>query len=120
MIHIDVYCILNPYYQFISRRTHVKCIYAYVDRHVLFSLSNLAINLNTHTCQMLSLSLLDTIIALDWQSTWLRFMSQKGYLQNLCASIQWEDEGLQKMLSPMPEALKALYIYESKMVSEAL
>lgn len=44
-------------------------------------------------------------------------MSQRGFLQTLCASIQWEDESLQKMLLPAPEALKALYIYESKMVS---
>ena len=67
--------------------------------------------------QMLSLSLLDSIISLDWQGSWLRFMSQRGFLQTLCASIQWEDESLQKMLQPVPEALKALYIYESKMVS---
>lgn len=66
--------------------------------------------------QMLSLSLLDSIISLDWQGNWLRFMSQRGFLQTLCASIQWEDESLQKMLLPAPEALKALYIYESKMV----
>ena len=66
--------------------------------------------------QMLSLSLLDSIISLDWQGSWLRFMSQRGFLQTLCASIQWEDESLQKMLHPAPEALKALYIYESKMV----
>ena len=66
---------------------------------------------------MLSLSLLDSIISLDWQGSWLRFMSQRGFLQTLCASIQWEDESLQKMLLPVPEALKALYIYESKMVS---
>lgn len=68
------------------------------------------------TSQMLSLSLLDAILALDWQGTWLRFMSAKGYLQTLCASIQWEDEALQKMLLPLPEPLRSLYIYESKMV----
>ena len=48
---------------------------------------------------------------------WLKFLSQHGYLHNLCASLQWEDEGLKKMLDPVPEALRALYIYESKMVS---
>lgn len=67
---------------------------------------------------MLSLSLLDTIVALDWQNVWLRFLSCKGYLHNLCASLQWEDEALVRMTTPTPEALRALYIYESKMVSQ--
>ena len=66
--------------------------------------------------QMLALALLDAVMALDWQGTWLRFMSARGYLQTICASIQWEDEALQKMLLPLPEALRTLYIYESKMV----
>ena len=66
--------------------------------------------------QMLSLSVLDAVLSLDWQSTWLKFMTQHGYLQTLCASLQWEDANLKKMLHPMPEALCDLYIYESKMV----
>ena len=66
--------------------------------------------------QMLSLSLLEVILSADTQAHWLRFMVSKGYLSKLCASLQWEDEGLQKTLSPQPEALKALYIYLSKMV----
>ena len=66
---------------------------------------------------MLSLALLDTVLRLDWHGVWLKFMSQRGYLQTLCASLQWEDDSLKKMLHPVPEALKALYIYESKMVS---
>ena len=65
---------------------------------------------------MLALSLLDAVLAIDWQGHWLRFMVARGYLAKVCASVQWEDEGLQKMLHPLPEALKALYIYESKMV----
>lgn len=65
---------------------------------------------------MLSLSLLDAIAAIDWQGLWLKFLTVKGYLQTLCTSLQWEDQALQKMLHPLPEALKALYIYESKMV----
>ena len=65
---------------------------------------------------MLSLSVLDAVVGLDWHSVWLKFMSQHGYLQTLCASLQWEDESLKKMLHPVPEALRALYIYQSKMV----
>lgn len=66
---------------------------------------------------MLSLSVLDAVVRLDWQAVWLKYMTQQGYLQKLCASLQWEDEGLKKMLQPVPEALRALYLYESKMVS---
>ena len=66
---------------------------------------------------MLSLSVLDAVVSLDSQNTWLKFLTQQGYLQTLCASLQWEDDTLSKMLHPQPEALRALYIYESKMVS---
>lgn len=66
--------------------------------------------------QMLALSLLESIMSIDWKSQWLRFLVVRGYLQSVCASVQWEDEALQKMLHPQPDALRALYIYQSKMV----
>ena len=66
--------------------------------------------------QMLSLSVLDAVLSLDVQGEWLKFLTRQGYLQNLCANLQWEDDSLKKMLHPVPEALRALYIYESKMV----
>lgn len=66
-------------------------------------------------CRMLSLALLDAIVTFDREGRWLKFMVAKGYLQKLCASVQWEDEALQRMLLPSPEPLKALYVYESKM-----
>ena len=69
--------------------------------------------------QMLSLSLLDAIFSIDHQGSWLKFLVTRGYLAKLCASLLWEDEGLQKMLHPQPEALKALYIHESKMVTNS-
>ena len=65
---------------------------------------------------MLALSLLDALTALDWHSSWLHYTAAKGYLQSVCASLQWDDEALIKMLHPVPESLKTLYIYESKMV----
>ena len=69
---------------------------------------------------MLSLSLLDAVVRSDWPCVWLKFLCQHGYLHTLCASLQWEDDGLKKMLHPVPEALRALYIYESKMVRAEL
>ena len=43
-------------------------------------------------------------------------MIQKGYLRGLATSVHWEDEALQKALLRVPEPLKSLYVYESKMV----
>ena len=43
-------------------------------------------------------------------------MSQKGYLRGLATSVHWDDEALQKTLLHVPEPLKSLYVYESKMV----
>ena len=66
---------------------------------------------------MLALTLLNTLISLDWQGKWLQFMVQKGILNDLATSIQWEDDSLAKVLELIPQSLKALYVYESKMVS---
>lgn len=65
---------------------------------------------------MLALALLDAVVALDWHSSWLQYAAAKGYLQNVCASVQWEGESLLKLLQPVPDSIKTLYIYESKMV----
>ena len=66
---------------------------------------------------MLALSLLDAMFSIDRQGNWLRFLVAHGYLAKLCASQLWEDEGLIKMLRPLPESLRALYVHESRMVS---
>ena len=52
-------------------------------------------------------------------------MVQKGILNDLATSIQWEDDSLAKVLELIPQSLKALYVYESKMsllgqISESL
>ena len=65
---------------------------------------------------MLSLSLLDAIFSIDHQGSWLKFLVTDSYLAKLCASLLWEDERLQKMLHPQPEAL---YIHQSKMVTNS-
>ena len=53
---------------------------------------------------MLSLSLLDAVVHDNWKYVWLKFLSHHGYLHNLCASLQWEDDGVKKMLDPVPES----------------
>ena len=41
----------------------------------------------------------------------------RGYLLSIVSSLQEDNESLQKMLQPQPDALRPLYVYESKMVS---
>lgn len=65
--------------------------------------------------RMLAFSLLDAIIAVDWQQRWLNYLSLKGYLRHMIEALPHEDHILQSMLDPSPEPLKALYNYESKM-----
>lgn len=65
--------------------------------------------------RMLAFSLLDAIIAVDWQHRWLNYLNLKGYLKHMVDGLAHEDHMLQSMLDPSPEPLKALYIYESKM-----
>ena len=66
--------------------------------------------------QMLALALLDAVISVDWHHHWLQFLVRHGYLRHLIDSLVQEDEMLQMALQPNPEPLRALYIYESKMV----
>lgn len=66
---------------------------------------------------MLSMSCLDAIMAIDVPGNWLTFMTSKGYLQHIIGSLLQDDEHLHNMLQPNPEPLRALYLFESKMVS---
>ncbi len=66
---------------------------------------------------MLSLATLDAILKIDVHGQWLSYMASKGYVDHIVKSLLQDDEQLQAMLNPRPEPLKALYIYESKMVS---
>ena len=69
---------------------------------------------------MLSMATVDTIVTMDKHGHWLNFMRSKGYLQHIIGSLLQDDESLQNMLNPIPEPLRALYIFESKSVSIVL
>lgn len=60
--------------------------------------------------QMLAFSLLDAVIAVDWQQRWLNYLSLKGYLRHMVEGLAHEDHMLQSMLDPSPEPLKVMYI----------
>lgn len=67
--------------------------------------------------QMLALALLDHIVSVDKQQQWLLYLSNSGYLKVLVDSLADDDLALQSLLTPQPPLLKALYTYESKMVT---
>lgn len=59
---------------------------------------------------MLAFSLLDAIIAVDWQQRWLNYLSLKGYLRHMVEGLPHEDHVLQSMLDPSPEPLKVMFV----------
>ncbi|BFZ24882.1 hypothetical protein BsWGS_27921 [Bradybaena similaris] len=66
--------------------------------------------------RMLALSVVDAVVSMDHQHTWLNFLNGRGYLQHLVDSVVTEDDGqLLGTLSPQPGSLRALYIFLSKM-----
>lgn len=65
---------------------------------------------------MLALALLDRIVSMDRQQQWLLYLSNSGYLKVLVDSLAQDDHILQNLLMPQSPGLKALCIYESKMV----
>jgi len=65
--------------------------------------------------RMLALSTLDALIQADKQQVWLTFMASKGYIQHIVDSLLEDNEQLITILSPQPQPLRALYIYQSKM-----
>ncbi|XP_072256279.1 nuclear pore complex protein Nup205 [Pyxicephalus adspersus] len=65
--------------------------------------------------RMLALALLDRMVCMDKQQQWLLYLSNSGYLKVLVDALAQDDSVLQNILVPQSPALKALYIYESKM-----
>lgn len=66
-------------------------------------------------CKMLALSCLDKLIELDPHSSWVSFLSGRGYLKHFIDSLLDSDGQLESMLHASPESLRPLYVYESKM-----
>ena len=66
---------------------------------------------------MLALGALDMILAEDYQHVWLDNLSSKGYIQHIVDSLLVDNDQLRDLLLPRPEPLRALYIFQSKIVS---
>ena len=67
--------------------------------------------------QMLALASLDVIMSIDKRHHWLAYLTSKGYLDHLAEDLLQNDLQLQSMLHEHPAPLRALYMFESKMVS---
>ncbi|KAL0280136.1 UNVERIFIED_CONTAM: hypothetical protein PYX00_001520 [Menopon gallinae] len=68
-------------------------------------------------CRMLALSCLDVLIELDSFTSWVRFLSARGYLQHLIDSLlESDDELVEICANDRVSSLRPLYVYESKLV----
>lgn len=66
-------------------------------------------------CKMLSLSCIDMLLDIDSMVDFIQFMSRRGYLAHLVDSLLKSDDQLCRILESVPDNMKALYVYESKM-----
>ena len=65
---------------------------------------------------MLAFALLESLVSIDSQKLWFNHLSSRGYLQHIVDSLLQDDDALRGLLSPQPEPLRALYIFQSKIV----
>ena len=65
---------------------------------------------------MMGMSVMDAVASLDWKHKYLMLMTSRGYLRVLVDQLLEEDAELQGVLSLQPQSMKALYLFESKMV----
>ncbi|EEB19194.1 conserved hypothetical protein [Pediculus humanus corporis] len=68
-------------------------------------------------CRMLALSCMDVLIELDPFTSWVGFLSARGYLQHLIDSLlESDDELVEICANDRVSTLRPLYVYESKLV----
>ncbi|XP_076648854.1 nuclear pore complex protein Nup205 isoform X2 [Halictus rubicundus] len=68
-------------------------------------------------CKMLALSCLDKILELDYDNSWILYLTSRGYLKHMIDSLLESDNMLRCMLQPEPQTLRPLYLYEAKMAA---
>ncbi|XP_016942363.3 nuclear pore complex protein Nup205 [Drosophila suzukii] len=66
-------------------------------------------------CRMLALACLDMISELHAVSTLCDFVATRGYLKHILDSLGKSSESLCAILQPVPDHLRPLYVYESRM-----
>lgn len=66
-------------------------------------------------CKMLALSCIDMLLDIDSMVNFIQFISRRGYLAHLIDSVLKADNELCRILECVPDNMKALYVYESKL-----
>lgn len=69
----------------------------------------------TDVCKSVAFSALDVLAMYDRKHRWLFFLCQNGYVVNWLNELKSVEEQLMQLLSPTPDSLSFLYVYESKM-----
>ncbi|XP_055390089.1 nuclear pore complex protein Nup205 [Condylostylus longicornis] len=68
-------------------------------------------------CKMLALSCIDSLLDMDSFTNFVNFIAKRGYLTHLIDSLAKGDDSLCRVLKSIPDDMKALYVYESKMAT---
>lgn len=66
-------------------------------------------------CKMLAMSCLDMLFDMDPMVSFVQFIARRGYLSHIVDSLIKTDRELCRVLEQVPDNMKALYVYESKM-----
>jgi hypothetical protein len=65
----------------------------------------------------MGLSLLNSMLDLDRQEAWLRYINDNGYLGCIINSLQTDNGLLEECFHSDSKNHKVIYVYETKMVS---
>lgn len=66
-------------------------------------------------CKMSAMACINFLLEIDCTSTFLNFIVNRGYLTHIIESLIKSDDELCTILNNIPENMKCLYVYESKM-----
>uniref|UniRef100_A0A1B0A9W8 Nuclear pore complex protein Nup205 n=1 Tax=Glossina pallidipes TaxID=7398 RepID=A0A1B0A9W8_GLOPL len=66
-------------------------------------------------CKMLALACIDVILEIEAMTNFMDFIDKRGYLPHIVESLLKSNEELCRILNDIPENMKCLYVYESKM-----
>lgn len=66
-------------------------------------------------CKMSALACIDVLLEIDSMSNFMNFIASHGYLSHIIESLVKSDDQLCNTLTSVPENIKHLYVYESKM-----
>ena len=65
---------------------------------------------------MMSLSILNNLLELDRQNSWLKYIDDNGYLTCIINSIQSNNQQLEECFHSESSDRKIIFLYETRMV----